>query len=321
MILKTERLILRPWKEADAEELYKYAKDPRVGPIAGWPVHTDIENSRQIIKEVLSDDETYAVVLKDTGMPIGSIGIILGEKSNIALGKDEGEVGYWVGVPYWGQGLIPEAVNEILRYGFEELGLKVIWCGYFEGNEKSRRVQEKCGFQYHHTVKDIEWPLMNDIRTEHFTCISKEQWKANLNTDNTLFHGKAYKYLKGTILLIYVLFMLIYVFREGLYKLDNYYITLLAETAPNLIPSFLFTLIGIFYVVPKLFKTTKAISNSKYVWLINILNMSIFALIEYLHVLFNLGVWDNRDMAASLIGIIVATIIYFKSRKLFVNKI
>lgn len=139
------------------------------------------------------------------------------------------------------------------------------------------------------------------------------------NTNKTLFNGRAYKCLKGTILVIYVLFMLFYIFRENLYKLDNYYITLFAWTASNLIPSFLFTLIGIFYVVPILFKTTNAISNSKFIWLINVLNMSIFALIEYLHVIFNLGVWDNKDMIASLIGIIVATTIYFKFRKSFIS--
>jgi len=180
MILKTNRLILRPWKEEDAEQLYKYAKDPNVGPIAGWPVHTGVENSRQIIKDVLSDEETYAVVLKNENLPIGSIGLMIGSKCNLPLGNDEGEIGYWIGVPYWGQGLIPEAVQELMRHGFEELGLKVIWCGYFDGNEKSRRVQEKCGFQYHHTEKNIEWHIMNDIRTEHVNCITKEQWYKRL---------------------------------------------------------------------------------------------------------------------------------------------
>lgn len=65
MILETERLMLRPWSESDAESLYEFAKDPRVGPIAGWPVHTSVENSRQIIKDVLSADETYAIVQKE----------------------------------------------------------------------------------------------------------------------------------------------------------------------------------------------------------------------------------------------------------------
>ena len=75
MMLETERLILRPWEETDAEECYKYAKDPRVGPIAGWPVHTSEEDSRQVIRDVLMVPETYAIVLKEIGIPIGSIGL------------------------------------------------------------------------------------------------------------------------------------------------------------------------------------------------------------------------------------------------------
>ena len=67
MILKTKRLILRPWREDDAQELYKYAADPEVGPAAGWPPHTGVENSREIIRDVLSAPETYAVCLKEDG--------------------------------------------------------------------------------------------------------------------------------------------------------------------------------------------------------------------------------------------------------------
>jgi len=63
MELTTEGLFLRSWKESDAESLYEYAKDPEVGPIAGWPVHTSVENSREIIRKVLSAEETYAVCL------------------------------------------------------------------------------------------------------------------------------------------------------------------------------------------------------------------------------------------------------------------
>ena len=77
MILETERLILRPWNECDAESLYKYAKDPEVGPVAGWPVHTSVENSREIIKSVLSADEIYAVCLREDNVAIGSIGLTL----------------------------------------------------------------------------------------------------------------------------------------------------------------------------------------------------------------------------------------------------
>lgn len=175
MILYTERLILRPWEESDAESLYEYAKDPEVGPIAGWPPHISVENSRDIIKTVLAVDETYAICKKEDQKAIGSIGLMRGKKSNLDILEDEGEIGYWIGVPFWGQGFVPEAVRELIRYGFMDLNLNRMWCGYFEGNEKSRRVQEKCGFRYHHTNKDIYWALMNEIRTEHVTCLEKNE--------------------------------------------------------------------------------------------------------------------------------------------------
>ena len=175
-MLETERLILRCWNESDAEDLYKYASNPDVGPIAGWPVHTSVENSKDIIKGVLSEPDTYAVVLKETGHSVGSIGLMRGEASNIGISDMEAEIGYWIGVPYWGQGLIPEAVNEIMRYGFDELKLEKIWCGYFDGNEKSKRVQEKCGFHYSHTSENVHCAIEGDLRTEHVTCITKEEW-------------------------------------------------------------------------------------------------------------------------------------------------
>ena len=121
MILETKRLILRPWEESDAENLFKYASHPDVEPIAGWAVHTNVENSREIIRRILSAPETYAVVLKESGQPVGSIGLMLGKAGNIGLPDSEGEIGYWIGVPYWGRGLIPEAVRELMRYGFENL--------------------------------------------------------------------------------------------------------------------------------------------------------------------------------------------------------
>lgn len=177
MIMETERLILRPWEDADAPELYRYAKDPQIGPIAGWPPHTSVENSLEIIHQVFSEPETYAVVLKETGKPVGSVGIMMKGKnvSSAPIGEKEAEIGYWIGVPYWGQGLIPEAVRRLQERCFQELDCTALWCGYYDGNEKSRRVQEKCGFVYHHTEADKPSP-MGDIRTEHFTYLTKEEW-------------------------------------------------------------------------------------------------------------------------------------------------
>jgi [ribosomal protein S5]-alanine N-acetyltransferase len=177
MIIETKRLVLRPWRIEDAASLYEYAKDPRVGPIAGWPVHTSIENSKNIIKIFQSHPQTYAVCLKEDGRAIGSIGLTMGNRSNIKLGQDEAEVGYWIGVPFWGQGLIPEALTELMRYAFKELEMKRLWCGYFDGNEQSKRVQKKCGFRYQFTQKDKKWRAIRDIRIEHISSISKDEWE------------------------------------------------------------------------------------------------------------------------------------------------
>ena len=181
MILETDRLILRRWNEDDAESLYEYAKDPSVGPIAGWPVHTSVENSREIIRHVLSAEETYAVCLKEDNRAIGSIGLIPPEQSHTkaAAGGEETEleIGYWIGAPFWGRGLIPEAVRRIQEHAFVDLGCSALWCGYYDGNVKSKRCQEKCGFKYHHTETDKPCIMMGDVRTEHFTRITREEWE------------------------------------------------------------------------------------------------------------------------------------------------
>ena len=174
MVLETKRLILRPWREEDADDLYTYASDPDVGPPAGWPPHTSVENSREIIREVLSAPETYAVCLKEDGKPIGSVGL---HRNDLAENDDEYELGYWIGKPFWGRGLIPEASRELLCYAFEKLGMQRIWCGRYEGNEKSRRVQEKLGFVHHHTTEGLEVSLLGEIRTGYVTLMTRENWE------------------------------------------------------------------------------------------------------------------------------------------------
>ena len=174
MILQTKRVIMRPWDDADAEKLYEYASDPDVGTPAGWPPHTSVEHSLDVIRTVFSAPETYAVCLKESGEPIGSIGL---HRNDLAEDEDEYELGYWIGKPYWGQGLIPEAAREILRHAFIDLGMARIWCGYYDGNERSRRVQEKLGFSYHHSTEGLFVELIGETRTGHAMLLTKEDWE------------------------------------------------------------------------------------------------------------------------------------------------
>lgn len=182
-MIETPRLILRPWQDADAESLFKYACDPDIGPIAGWPPHTSADDSLNIIRTVFAAPETYAVVLKSSGEPVGSCGIMFADSPHSTdMQSREAEIGYWIGKPYWGQGLIPEAVNTLLSRCFNDLNLDAVWCGYYDGNTKSKRVIEKCGFKFHHTNRDIISPL-GDLRTEHFYIMTRPDYivqKSNL---------------------------------------------------------------------------------------------------------------------------------------------
>lgn len=87
MIIKTERLILRPWQESDAEDLFEYAQDPAIGPIAGWPPHKNIEESRQVIRNVFSSKEAYAICLPSDNRAIGAIELRLFGNSDLVNAK------------------------------------------------------------------------------------------------------------------------------------------------------------------------------------------------------------------------------------------
>ena len=178
MKFTTDRLILRPWEVTDAEDLFRYAKDENVGPIAGWPVHTSVEESRTVIEEVFSKPEIYAVALKENNRAIGCIGLLIGADSNFPISDNEGEIGYWIGVPFWGQGLIPEALEAIITHSFETLKLETLWCGFYEGNEKSQKVQAKCGFQHSHIIKDQFSKFLNDYHVEYVSRLNRRDWQA-----------------------------------------------------------------------------------------------------------------------------------------------
>lgn len=175
-MLETERLILRKWVREDADSLFEYAQDPDVGPAAGWPAHKSKDESLNIICNVFNSDECYAICEKEAGKAIGAVELKLNGHTNMTTRDDECELGYWLGKPFWGRGYMPEAVNEILRHGFEDIEMTTIWCGYFDGNRKSKRVQEKAGFKYHHTIEAVPVTLLNEVRTEHVNVLTREDW-------------------------------------------------------------------------------------------------------------------------------------------------
>lgn len=131
-----------------------------------------------IIREVLCGPECYAICEKGVGRAIGSIELKLNGHTDMTGRDDECELGYWLGKPFWGRGYVPEAAGALIRRAFEELGMAAIWCGYYEGNAKSRRVQEKLGFVPHHISPDVPVPLLHETRTGHATLLTRERWQA-----------------------------------------------------------------------------------------------------------------------------------------------
>ena len=145
--METERLLLRPWRESDAKALYKYASDPEVGPRAGWPPHKSAEESREIIRTIFNNDHTWAIELKATNEVIGCIGYYVCGESNISIGENDVEAGYWVARPFWNRGICTEALRLLIDYCFREKGYSAIWSDFFMNNPASGRVMEKCGFR------------------------------------------------------------------------------------------------------------------------------------------------------------------------------
>lgn len=146
--LTTRRLILRPWREQDLEDFYAYARVDGVGQMAGWTPHRDREESRQILSCFIEGRHVFA--LEYQGKVIGSLGIEkYSEEHYPELSNLTGrEIGYVLSKDYWGRGLMPEAVQAVIRYLFDQVKLDFILVGHFDWNRQSARVIEKCGFQY-----------------------------------------------------------------------------------------------------------------------------------------------------------------------------
>ncbi|MDE6528522.1 MAG: GNAT family N-acetyltransferase [Muribaculaceae bacterium] len=146
-VIVTPRLVLRRWTVDDAGALYRYASDWRVSELALWPRHTSVDMSREVIREYFINADTFAVVGKSGDEAIGCIGFVPhGNEHFGGIAENEREVGYWIGHPFWGRGLIPEALNALAVYSRDSLGLSKLWLTTDARNMNSQRVAEKCGF-------------------------------------------------------------------------------------------------------------------------------------------------------------------------------
>lgn len=150
MILETERLILRNFKESDLEDYWEYVQMENVGPRAGWPAYTDKEKARERLIYETTQKNQFAIVLKSENKVIGSVELMEcsnNRYTNLNIEEGSKEIGAVLSEKYWGKGYMPEAVKEVMRYAFIDLNVPVIYCGHAKANTNSSRLQDKCGFK------------------------------------------------------------------------------------------------------------------------------------------------------------------------------
>ncbi len=152
--IETTRLILRHITIDDADDIFEYSQNQNVGPAAGWSPHTSIEETRTIMEQLfIGQDNIFGIVLKETKKLIGTIGLIKDPR------RDNPEalmLGYAIGEPYWGKGIMTEAAKAVINAAFNEIPVNVISCSCYTTNARSRRVIEKCGFEYEGCIRQAE---------------------------------------------------------------------------------------------------------------------------------------------------------------------
>ena len=173
-VLETERLILRPWRQSDLEDLFAYASVDGVGQPAGWPPHRSLSDSQAILDRFIAGRKTFAIEYE--GRSVGSVGIEKYDEEQYPefAGLRCREIGYVLAKDLWGRGLMPEAVREVIRYCFEEAGLDALFCGHFLFNTQSERVQEKCGFR-HYAFGTFETQL-GTVEDHEVRILTKKDW-------------------------------------------------------------------------------------------------------------------------------------------------
>ena len=150
--LTTGRLLLRAFEPEDLQSLYAYCSEPDTGIHADKKPHESIEESRQLLNQLMQEDLTWAICDNVSGKNIGAVW--LREDHRRRRDKSRCRVlGYLLDKGWWGQGLMTEAVSCVVDYAFKNLQLELISTYRFSYNRRSGRVMDKTGFVYEGTLR------------------------------------------------------------------------------------------------------------------------------------------------------------------------
>jgi [ribosomal protein S5]-alanine N-acetyltransferase len=155
--LETPRLLLRKLTIEDAQDIFAYASDPDVSRYVTWETHRTIEDSIKFIQFAMQRYEkepigTWGIVMKETNRLIGTC-----DYFNWDPKHRRAEIGYVLAKQYWNQGLMTEAIREVIRYGFETMQLNRIEAQCFMENIASERVMQKVGMTFEGILREYAW--------------------------------------------------------------------------------------------------------------------------------------------------------------------
>lgn len=152
--LETKRLLLRPFRESDAEAVFACCRNPNLGNNAGWAPHKTVEESLEMLRKVFIGQEyVWAMTVKESGLLIGCAGIVPDPKRENPGAR---MLGYWLDEAEWGKGYMTEAVQVVLDYGFNELELSLVAASCYPHNKRSQQVLERNGFMYEGILHQAE---------------------------------------------------------------------------------------------------------------------------------------------------------------------
>lgn len=149
-ILYLKRLILRECSISDTDDLFMLAKDPELTVNLTWESHKTREDTLNFINSIKNDENqiTWAICHKESNQIMGIICLRVNRKNSC------GELGYWVGVPYWNKGYMTEVVKEVISFSFNNLKLNRVQALHFLSNPASGRVMEKSGMSFEGTLRE-----------------------------------------------------------------------------------------------------------------------------------------------------------------------
>jgi ribosomal-protein-alanine N-acetyltransferase len=172
-ILRTRRLVLRPFTLADAPRVQQLAaaREVALNTLSIPHPYPDGAAEDWISSHEAKFEQGHINFAIDDGLLVGAIGLVTKREDDVA------EIGYWIGLPYWGRGYASEAAEAVVRYGFEDQNLNKIYAAHFTRNPASGRVLQRLGMRHEGTLRQQNKKWDEYVDSELY-AILKSEWAA-----------------------------------------------------------------------------------------------------------------------------------------------